>query len=93
MSRNNLDIITTTEEMTDFSGIGRVKMQGMMPYLIVWIPDENVFNYIDIELLQIVEYTTTSVTRVQECTDKDFVKFANISIDDQKEYVKQETFT
>ena len=51
MYEGNLDIITTTEAMTDYGAVGKIAMKGVMPYLLLLSPDENVFDYINVTLV------------------------------------------
>ena len=50
MWAGNLDNIMTNEVMTDFEKLGKVKMKGIMPYLLIQTVDEEVFDYINVEL-------------------------------------------
>ena len=48
MFAGNLDIMTSTVEMTDFERHGKIKMNNLMPYLLVVARDDAIFDYLNV---------------------------------------------
>ena len=61
MLGSNLDNITQTEQMTDFDALGKVHLDGIMPYVnVLHLPNyegmQDVVTYLDIFLIQLDGY-------------------------------------
>lgn len=73
MFAGKLDNIIQSARLTDFEKVGRVKMKGMIPYLFVQALNEKAFQYVNIELIHVDGFTsTTTKTLFEECTQEHF---------------------